>query len=416
MRGQSIAAPRAPQACTRTADCHAAWIVAAARAELLRAIRDSAADGLDPQDYHLAGARAASQTETAQPGASEEAWLDYDLLQSDALARARSTTSLFGKVDPRRGESAVELPPRDPSRPARRSSCSSCDRRAVAVRRGRAPRRRRYAMYRNLRAELARYRELRRGRGGTRSRAGPTLKLQCRDPPGRGAALPGSRLTGELAAPAQRERRRQLIFDDSVVAAVARVPVTANGLEPDVLDRRSDASRAGLSRSTRASGQIGGVTSSAAAGCSRPRPDLRRRQRRRLSRVLPARQRARLVRARAGRQAVPADADLPLDHQYLVLNPTLDRSAGNLRERHPPAASVTRATWRSAAIGVVDVARAVARHRADRLGDDDAAALPVHASARSLVRQRLGRVSSCSRTPTRCICTTRPARRSSRRA
>jgi murein L,D-transpeptidase YcbB/YkuD len=76
-----------------------AWTSAAAREELLRAIRESAADGLDPEDYLLSTLeRVRAEAEAA--GASLDAKVHYDLLLSEALTRLLYHL-IFGKVDPR---------------------------------------------------------------------------------------------------------------------------------------------------------------------------------------------------------------------------------------------------------------------------------------------------------------------------
>ena len=54
VRGASIAARRVLPELYANRGFSPAWTSPEARAELLRAIRDSAADGLDPRDYHLA--------------------------------------------------------------------------------------------------------------------------------------------------------------------------------------------------------------------------------------------------------------------------------------------------------------------------------------------------------------------------
>ena len=90
------------------------WTAPAAREDLLRAIRDSAADGLDPEDYLLSTlerARAAAEA----PGASLDAQIDYDLLLSDALIRLLYHL-MFGKVDPRDFDPELELHAQAPSR------------------------------------------------------------------------------------------------------------------------------------------------------------------------------------------------------------------------------------------------------------------------------------------------------------
>ena len=75
-----------------------AWSAPSARADLLRAIRDSAGDGLDPEDYLLRQLEAA-RPQAEAPDASLEARVDYDLLLTDALARLLYHL-VAGKIDP----------------------------------------------------------------------------------------------------------------------------------------------------------------------------------------------------------------------------------------------------------------------------------------------------------------------------
>ncbi|MFI5317818.1 MAG: murein L,D-transpeptidase [Myxococcota bacterium] len=74
------------------------WTASAARDDLLRAVRDSAADGLDPEDYLLTPLQRA-RTAADAPGASLEAQVDCELLETDALIRLLYHL-IFGKVDP----------------------------------------------------------------------------------------------------------------------------------------------------------------------------------------------------------------------------------------------------------------------------------------------------------------------------
>src|SRR5262249_44633884 len=73
------------------------WTAAAVREDLLRAIRDSAADGLDPGDYHLE----TLEHLATKPATTPDAEADADLLRSDAFIRL-AYHARFGKVDPER--------------------------------------------------------------------------------------------------------------------------------------------------------------------------------------------------------------------------------------------------------------------------------------------------------------------------
>jgi murein L,D-transpeptidase YcbB/YkuD len=225
VHGRSIAARRAIPELYASRGFAPAWTSPAAREELLRAVRDSAADGLDPEDYHLSALEQLA-AETAQPGASEDLWLDYDLLQTDALARLLYHL-VFGKLDPRemtphwnfqrnvhRGEPAAYL-----------QSVIDAPSLYDQIEREKPQN----EMYRRLRAELARYRALRDRGGWAPIPAGPTLKSGARDPrvPALRARLAA---TGELAPePAATDA---LIYDDSLLAAV-RAFQTAHGIDAD---------------------------------------------------------------------------------------------------------------------------------------------------------------------------------------
>jgi murein L,D-transpeptidase YcbB/YkuD len=225
VRGHSIAARRVLPELYANREFAPAWGSAEARDELVRAIRESAADGLNPEDYHVAALEQLA-AETAQPGASPDLWLDYDLLQTDALARLLYHL-LFGKLDPRevtphwnfhrqihRGDPAQFL-----------QSVIDAPSLYAEVEREKPQ----YEMYRHLRAELARYRDLQSRGGWSPIPAGAALKPGARDPrvPALRARLAA---TGELA-PVSSESDA-LIFDDSVLAAV-RAFQSANGLDAD---------------------------------------------------------------------------------------------------------------------------------------------------------------------------------------
>src|SRR5262245_7698520 len=90
VRGEAIAARRVLPELYANRGFSLAWGSAEARAELLRAIRDSAADGLDPQDYHLAALEKLADATATPPVSSaglssteppNDLWIDYDLLQ-----------------------------------------------------------------------------------------------------------------------------------------------------------------------------------------------------------------------------------------------------------------------------------------------------------------------------------------------
>lgn len=79
------------------------WTNPRASFELLRSIRESEWDGLDPDDYHFPLLdhlhTALSSHDAADPGAIDRLRAQYDVLQTDALLRLGYHLS-FGKVDP----------------------------------------------------------------------------------------------------------------------------------------------------------------------------------------------------------------------------------------------------------------------------------------------------------------------------
>ena len=74
------------------------WTNPQASDDLLRAVRDSAGDGLEPEDYLLAELERA-RAESAAGGATLETALDYDVLQTESLIRLLYHL-VYGKVDP----------------------------------------------------------------------------------------------------------------------------------------------------------------------------------------------------------------------------------------------------------------------------------------------------------------------------
>ncbi len=76
-----------------------AWRSPGSSEDLLRAVRGSAADGLDPDDYLLPELERAS-ADIAAGAASQEMRIDFDILQSEALARLLYHL-MFGKVTPK---------------------------------------------------------------------------------------------------------------------------------------------------------------------------------------------------------------------------------------------------------------------------------------------------------------------------
>ena len=97
--GARLASPRTLQAFYEQRSFRRAWPSPEASEDLLRAIRASAADGLDPDDYLLPELERA-HAEIAAGGASLDAVIDFDILQTDALTRLLYHLA-FGKLSPK---------------------------------------------------------------------------------------------------------------------------------------------------------------------------------------------------------------------------------------------------------------------------------------------------------------------------
>lgn len=97
--GVRLATRRTLQAFYEQRGFQRAWPSTSASEELLRAVRASAADGLDPDDYLLPELERA-QAEIASGEASLDTVIDFDILQTDALARLFYHL-IFGKVSPK---------------------------------------------------------------------------------------------------------------------------------------------------------------------------------------------------------------------------------------------------------------------------------------------------------------------------
>ena len=201
-----------------------AWTAPAAREDLLRAIRDSEADGLDPEDYLLSALQSA-RSAAEVPGASLDARIDYDLLQSEALIRLLYDL-IFGKVDPKSFDPSWNFTRNVHSSDPAGFVQQSIDSGELYARIERE--KPQHEMYRNLKAELARQRALAAKGGWTTTSAGPTLKSGSTD--SRVCDL-RARLaaTGDLSADAPLD---SLAFDAAVEAAVKAFQAR-NGLDAD---------------------------------------------------------------------------------------------------------------------------------------------------------------------------------------
>jgi L,D-transpeptidase YcbB len=190
------------------------WTASEARDGLLRAVRESRGDGLDPEDYLLSPLERARGKAEA-PGASLGARLDYDVLQSEALVRLLYHL-IYGKVDPRSYDPdwnfTRSLHHGDPAEFVQKLIDSG---EVYARIEAEKPS---YPAYGRLRAALAKMREI-EARGGWPALApGPTLKEGVSD----------SRVTAlraRLAASGDLEQSEASAgdrFDPALVAAVAR--------------------------------------------------------------------------------------------------------------------------------------------------------------------------------------------------
>jgi murein L,D-transpeptidase YcbB/YkuD len=224
VRGVRIAARRALPTLYERRDFAPAWSERDAREELLRAVRGSYGDGLDPEDYLLSPLEAA-RAEADAPGASLETRIDYDLLLTDSLARLLYHL-IFGKVDPHgfdaRWNFTREVNDVDPARFLQ----DVIDSGEVQARiDGEKPSHR---MYTALRAELARLREIEAK--GPLPQVGPGPTLERGASGARVAALRASlEAQGDLAHDPAADGAA---FDPALEAAVQRFQ-SRHGLDPD---------------------------------------------------------------------------------------------------------------------------------------------------------------------------------------
>ena len=98
IHGARIALPERVQEFYARRGFRAAWDNARNAEQLNRALAESDAEGLDPQDYHLPLLEELS-TQIAQPAATNALRAQYDVLLTEALLRLAYHLS-FGKVDP----------------------------------------------------------------------------------------------------------------------------------------------------------------------------------------------------------------------------------------------------------------------------------------------------------------------------
>src|SRR5262245_37708226 len=214
IRGAPIAATHALPELYERRRFALAWTPEKAE-QLTGAIRDAEADGLDPADYHL---EAIERLRRDAAGS-----VDLDLVLTDALVRLGYHV-LFGKVDPEELDPdwnfAREIPGFDPAAELQRVIDSPDLRKAVD------DAKQQHALYAGLKSALARYRAIAKSGGWGEVPPGPTLRAGEAGP--RVKAL-RARLTASddlSSAPASDA------YDDELAAAVGRFQAR-HGLTPD---------------------------------------------------------------------------------------------------------------------------------------------------------------------------------------
>jgi L,D-transpeptidase YcbB len=197
-------------------DFQLAWVNHAAIEDLFRAIHESEADGLDPQDYHLSALEQLRRGLEARPSPTPVMLAEFDILLTDALVRLIYHL-MFGKVDPERLHSrwnmAREIDGLEPAVIVRRTQ-QALD--SDSLYRALDAERPKHAFYASLKAALAKYRAIKAAGGWPQIPAGPTLKLGMQDP-----RIPLLRrrlsITGDLAP---RSSDSSLVYDSAIEGAV----------------------------------------------------------------------------------------------------------------------------------------------------------------------------------------------------
>lgn len=189
-----------------------AWTNASTTQQLLKALRDSRDDGLDPADYHLPLLQQLAG-QVAQPTATATLKAQYDVLLTEALLRLGYHLS-FGKVDPESfdaqwnyGRTLASL---DVSQEIENAIASaSVYERVEALKPT-------HRLYMRLKQELARHRTIEQAGGWGTLPAGSTLKPGASD-----ARVPALRerlvRSGDLAAETAAD---PLLYDAPLAAAI----------------------------------------------------------------------------------------------------------------------------------------------------------------------------------------------------
>jgi L,D-transpeptidase YcbB len=202
-----------------------AWGKRSSVDDLLRAIRDSEADGLDPRDYHLVALEQLRREVEATSTPTPTLLADFDILLTDALIRLGYHV-MFGKVDPERIDPAWNMS-RDiigfePTVIIQRALDSGAVYQAIDDEKPKHP------LYTALKAALAQYRVLKTAGGWPLIPDGPTLKPGMRDE--RVATLRRRLIsTGDLAP---RSSEGVPLFDGALSEAV-KVFQRRHGLTAD---------------------------------------------------------------------------------------------------------------------------------------------------------------------------------------
>lgn len=184
------------------------WANAAAVDDLVRAIRDSEQDGLDPAEYHLA----AIERMRAVPPVDPRSAADLDCVLTDALVRL-AYQSRFGKVDPERLDPdwnfTRDLRGVDPTATILTAIDSGALHAFIAELTPPQP------LYRRLKEALAAYRQIAASGGWHSIESGPVLKpgMTDRRVPALRTRLAAS---GDLAGAAVDGEE----YDDALVTAV----------------------------------------------------------------------------------------------------------------------------------------------------------------------------------------------------